>query len=211
MDFYQALKEELAIPLPGIASQLKMAPKHRKLEFDGTIKQNAAVSIVILPSIKKERGILLIKRPEYNGHHSGQISFPGGKEEQGDENLLQTAIRETFEEIGIMLSEDNLLNALTPLFIPVSQFMVHPYLFLENGMKEFRVDPNEVEYIIHMPIKKLLDNSIVKTTRIKISDRTVTTPYFDVEGEMVWGATAMMLSEFVEILYHLKRKNPRLI
>lgn len=211
MDFYQALKEELTLPLPGITFQLKMAPKHRNLEFDGVLKQNAAVTILVIPSEKEEKGILLIKRPEYDGHHSGQISFPGGKEEKDDENLLQTAIRETHEEIGINLGEDHLIGALTPLFIPVSRYLVHPYVFLENGIKEFTLDPNEVEYVIHLPVKKILDASIVKTTRIETSDRTITTPYFDIEGEIVWGATAMMLSEFVEILHRLKRKNPGLI
>jgi 8-oxo-dGTP pyrophosphatase MutT (NUDIX family) len=210
MDFRQALKEELKLPLPGITSQLKMAPKHRQIEFDGIIKQNAAVSIVIIPSEKEELGILLIKRPEYDGHHSGQISFPGGKEEHEDEDLLQTAIRETHEEIGIKINRDSPLGSLTPLYIPVSGFMVHPYVFFEYGMKEFRIDPNEVEYIIHLPIKELMDDSIVKTTRIEIGNRIITTPYFNIEGEIVWGATAMMLSEFVEILYRLKRKNPDL-
>jgi 8-oxo-dGTP pyrophosphatase MutT (NUDIX family) len=211
MDFYQALKEELTLPLPGITFQIKMAPKHRKLDYDGVLKQNAAVSIVIIPSEKEEKGILLIKRPEYDGHHSGQVSFPGGKEEQDDENLVQTAIRETYEEIGINLVEDHLIGTLTPLFIPVSRYMVHPYVFLENEIKEFTIDPNEVEYVIHIPIKELLDDSLVKTTRIEISDRTITTPYFDIEEEIVWGATAMMLAEFLEILYRLKRKNPGLI
>ena len=211
MDFYQTLKEELALSLPGIDSQLKMAPKHRKTDPDGDVKQNAAVSIVIIPSERKEKEIILIKRPEYNGHHSGQISFPGGKEEQDDKNLLETAIRETYEEIGIELAKDNFIGALTPLFIPVSQFMVYPYLFIEGTIKDYTIDPAEVDYIIQFQLKKLLDVSLIKTTRIQISDHTITTPYYAIGDEIVWGATAMILSEFVEILYRLERKNPGFI
>ncbi len=210
MKFNQVLKEELALPLPGIDSQLKMAPENREIHFDGGLKQNAAVSIVIISSNSNEKEIILIKRPEYDGHHSGQVSFPGGKEEPEDKSLLTTAMRETFEEIGIQLLNDNHLGDLTPLFIPVSRFMVYPYIFIKHTPMDFTLDPNEVDYLISFQLKNLIDKNLIKTTCLQINGHTLTTPYFAIGKEIVWGATAMILSEFVEILHRMERKNPGL-
>ena len=210
MTFNQILKEELTLPLPGIDSQLKMAPENRNIHFDDGLKQNAAVSIVISSSSENEKEIVLIKRPEYDGHHSGQVSFPGGKEEHEDRSLLATAMRETYEEIGLRLSEDNYLGDLSPLFIPVSRFMVYPYIFTWQAPGDFTLDPNEVDYIIPFQLKKLIDVNLIKYTRLQISEQTIPTPYFAIGKEIVWGATAMILSEFVDILYSIERKNPGL-
>jgi 8-oxo-dGTP pyrophosphatase MutT (NUDIX family) len=211
MDFFQALKEELALPLPGNNAQLKMAPKHRRTDFKTAINQKAAVSIVIFPAESEEKECILIKRPEYNGHHSGQVSLPGGKQEPGDESLLHTAIRETYEEVGIQLLQDDLIGSITPLFIPVSQFMVYPFIFLIPGVKKFTIDAAEVAYIIHFQLKDLLDKSRIKNTRFQFNEYSITTPYYDIHNEIVWGATAMILSEFSDILNRLEIKNPGLL
>lgn len=211
MDLHQALKEELALPLPGLDYQLKMAPMYRKLNNESDVIQNAAIAIIIFLSIKKEWEIILTKRAEYNGHHSGQVSFPGGKAESNDENLLQTAIRETNEEIGIQLTVDHYLGIITSLFIPVSQFMVFPYVFLKRTNCHFIIDPSEVDYVIQFPLMGLLDKSLIKSTQIQVRNRTTITPYYAIEGEMVWGATAMILSEFIEILNRVDKKNPGLL
>ena len=210
MTFNQALKEELSLPLPGIDSQLKMAPENRRIHFDGGMKVKAAVSIVISSLEDTEKEIILIKRPEYDGHHSGQVSFPGGKEEPGDKNLHSTAMRETYEEIGIQLTKENYLGDLTPLFIPVSRFMVHPYIFIKHTPMDFRIDSSEVAYTILFQLKKLLDTKLIKTTCLHIKGHTIQTPYYAIENEIVWGATAMILAEFVEIIRGIQRKNPGL-
>jgi 8-oxo-dGTP pyrophosphatase MutT (NUDIX family) len=210
MDLQYALKEELILPLPGLDCQLKMAPEHRNFYDDIDKKLNAAVAIIISISIKKEWEIILTKRAEYNGHHSGQVSFPGGKEEPGDEDLIQTAVRETYEEIGLQLTNENHIGALTPLFIPVSQFMVFPYVFLKSKIGDYILDKSEVDYIIHYPLRKLTDKSLIKLTNFQISNRIISTPYYAIMEEVVWGATAMILSEFIEILKRVQTKNPGL-
>ena len=211
MDLQQALIEELALPLPGPGYQLKMAPGHRNSDSERKTKQNAAVAIILTYSKNKDWEIVLMKRAEYNGHHSGQVSFPGGKEEYKDKNLLYTSIRETFEEIGLYLISENCLGALTPLFIPVSQFMVFPFIFLKSGTIDYSLDSSEVDYIIHVPLANLLNKSMIKSTEIRIDGRLSHTPFYDIKGEMVWGATAMILSEFSEIVYRINTKNPGLL
>lgn len=210
MTFIQLLQEELSLPLPGIESQIKMAPENRKIDIDDGLLQNAAVSVVIITLNSKEKKIILIKRPEYDGHHSGQVSFPGGKEEPEDRNMLTTAMRETYEEIGLQLSEDDYLGELTPLLIPVSRFMVHPFIFIKHAPTDYTIDPNEVDYIIPVQLTQLIDANLIKSTCLQINRQIITTPYFAIGKEIVWGATAMILSEFVDILYRIERKNPGL-
>lgn len=211
MDFQKALLNELSLSLPGPSYQMLMAPKHRKLAPDSGIKQNAAVAIVIHLSGIDGIKILLTKRAEYNGHHSGQISFPGGKEEVGDKDLIHTAIRETFEEIGLTILFEHFIGKLSPLFVPVSKFMIYPYIFLLPEPENYKLDRSEVDYIVQCKINTLLKDSLIQTTSIEIDGNTITTPYYAIENEIVWGATAMILAEFAEILKRIDRKNPALI
>lgn len=210
MELKQVLKEELSQPLPGLEYQLKMAPEHRNFNCNSDIKLNAAIAVIISISIKNEWVITLTKRAEYNGHHSGQVSFPGGKEESDDEDLVQTAIRETHEEIGLQLTNENYIGQLTKLFIQVSGFMVFPYVFLRSKICDYTLDTSEVDYIIHYPLMSLTDESLIKSTSFQIGNHTIITPYFAIREEMVWGATAMVLSEFIEILKRVLIKNPGL-
>ena len=143
----------------------------------------------------------LIKRPVYKGKHSGQISFPGGKRELTDRDLLHTAIRETEEEIGISSKQILPLHALSKIYIPPSQFIVNPYLMFSEDSLSFKADEIEVEKILEINIKDLLDDRNLKQTKLKHSDNLViNTPYFDLNDQVVWGATAMILSEFKDLL-----------
>lgn len=208
MDLDKAIKEELLLELPGIATQEKLAPKHTRIPFPQSAKQNAAVGIILL-SNNKNTDIIFTKRATYDGHHSGQVSFPGGKEEKLDNSLIETAIRETSEEIGISLLKTEYLGKLTPLYISVSNFIVHPFVFFHKYQSNinFTIDKKEVEYVILFSLKALLDKDLVKTTSITIDNsHTLTTPYYAINKEIVWGATAMILSEFVEILERISRK-----
>ena len=203
------LKEELQNELPGTHFHQSMIPTRPYLLTPAKTKVvKAAVSIIIYLSGEKSYQFLLIKRADYSGHHSGQISFPGGKTDITDATLLHTAIRETYEEIGIRLSETANLGKLTPLHIQVSNFHVTPFVFYINEPKNFIIDKNEVQYVIRSDISLLLTENTLKTTRIKVKENEFQAPYFDIEGEVVWGATSMILAEFKEILKRIERQNP---
>ncbi|MBA7529175.1 putative Nudix hydrolase NudL [subsurface metagenome] len=208
MNLPAALKEELSSELPGLKTQLKMAPENKSLRSIHTIDQNASVCIIILCG-PGQNEILLTKRTTYNGHHSGQVSLPGGKEEPNDTSLVQTAIRESYEEIGIILSLENFLGKLTPLYVPLSQIMVHPFVFYYPFTEKihFNLDNQEVDYILYCSLKALQDKNLVRKKKISIDNYSFTIPYYAIEGETVWGATAMILSEFIEILRRIERKN----
>ncbi len=143
---------------------------------------------------------VLICRPEYGGVHSGQISFPGGRRE-GQESLKDTALRETMEEIGIPPESLEVIGQLSPLYIPVSNFCISPFVAFCLARPVFRLDPVEVAGLIEIPLKLFLDPAVYKEEIRYIQDygeRRI--PFFDVFGHHVWGATAMMLSEFLVLL-----------
>jgi 8-oxo-dGTP pyrophosphatase MutT (NUDIX family) len=205
------LKKEIEANLPGKEAHLKMLPKGRFIYENPVIKRNAAVAILIYPNAEGEEELIFIKRTEYEGHHSGQVSFQGGKEDKEDNSLVSTAIRECYEEIGIKLLEKNLIGALTPVYVMVSEFMVYPYIFIYPSVPELLPDPAEVKYTIRFPLYKLLDPNIRKEKTMQIMGHNIDVPYFHIENETVWGATAMMLSEFIEILLSINNKNQEVI
>ena len=141
-----------------------------------------------------------MQRPDYNGVHGGQISFPGGKKEPEDENVIQTALREAHEEIGVDSSKVNVIETLTPLFIPVSNMIVTPVIGWINEKPVFNHQPEEVVFLIEADLKRLLDPSIVKLKPFEIRGETIEVKYFDYEGNTIWGATAMILHELLIIL-----------
>ncbi len=187
--------------LPGRAIQYKMAPNDRKdLLKTYSVDKNTRKSATLLLIYKKNNDYysVLIKRSEYNGHHSGQISFPGGKFEiSKDANLQDTAIRETFEEIGVKINKKNIAGKLTPLFIPLSNIMVYPFVAFINHDLSFTADKTEVKKIIEYKLSTLLNPKTRKTETIKKDNKKITTPYFLISNEKVWGATAMILNEFI--------------
>ncbi|MCF8224366.1 MAG: CoA pyrophosphatase [Bacteroidales bacterium] len=188
------LKELLREELPGQPAQLTMAPVSRISYSENENCKNAAVMLLLYPDQQVIRTVF-IKRNEYDGPHSGQVSFPGGMYEEPDEDLARTAIRETSEETGIPEPSIELLGLLTPLYIPVSGICVHPYIgWAENPL--FNPDRNEVQYLICPVIADLFDPSNRKTGIFNRRGSRIKTPYFDIEGEMIWGATAMILNEF---------------
>jgi 8-oxo-dGTP pyrophosphatase MutT (NUDIX family) len=205
------LKKALENPLPGPEYQLKMAPKHKFVFPSATDKvTNAAVSVILLAGENNLTECILIKRPEYDGHHSGQVSFPGGKADPVDVSLYATAVRETLEEIGLDLLKNEYLGELSPLDIQLSGFRVYPFVFSVNRKYDFRVCPDEVSYLIRFNIADLLDQSRLKTFRFTRGRYEFDAPFYDIGNEIVWGATAMILSEFAEILNRIDKKNPGL-
>lgn len=144
---------------------------------------------------------LLILRNTYPGIHSNQIGFPGGKVEPHDGGLEATALREMHEEVGVLPESVKIIRSLTQLYIPPSNFEVYPYMGFIDETPYFQPDINEVESIVEVGVSDLLDPTRKTTQNITTSyARNVEVPVFDLEGHVVWGATAMMLNEIREIL-----------
>ena len=194
--------------LPGIEAQFKLAPKMR-LEYNAKrIEANnpkiAAVLALFYPNDKNTVSLLLTKRAKYNGPHSGQVSFPGGKVEKSDLNLKETALRETFEEVGILQEKIDIVREITEVYIPPSNFSVTPYIGLLNNKPLFKVN-SEVAKIIEIPFSDLLDDSRLASISITNSYMKETSvPCFNFDGSIIWGATAMILSEIKELLKNMK-------
>lgn len=190
--------------LPGIEAQFKLAPKLRLNYNAKKIKADdpkiAAVLALFYPNQNNEVTLLLTKRANYNGTHSGQISFPGGKVEQSDLNLKQTALRETFEEVGIIDEDIEVIREFTEVYIPPSNFLVTPFIGIIYNKPVFKVN-SEVAKIIEVPFSKLIDETNIGSIKITNSYMKETSvPCFKIDDSIIWGATAMVLSEIKEVL-----------
>lgn len=187
--------ELLSKKLPGEKVQLLMAPTFRGHLSPGGKPTEAAVLALFYPSDGRMH-LVFIKRNEYDGPHSAQVSFPGGAREAGDLSLEETALRETHEELGIR-EQIEVLGALTPLHIPVSNFMVYPFVgWMEEG-PDFHPDTSEVQYVIEAALRDLLDPSSRATETIYHHEQYIEAPFYRVGEEKIWGATAMILSELL--------------
>lgn len=198
--YIKKLKKELQNTLPGKKAQFKMAPLQRAEGIINSSSQNAGVLILLYP-INEDIYTVLIKRPVYQGAHSGQISLPGGKFEQDkDINLIDTAFRETQEEIGISKEAISFVGKLTALYIPVSDIHVQPIIGCINRKPLFTPDSREVDTIHHINLKELLTPDCIYEDEIFLEDnRKITAPYYKFNDLQIWGATAMILSEFFEV------------
>ena len=193
------IKDRLTHPLPGPDAQFRMVPSFRLAVTKTAVTAKAGVLLFLYPK-SDEWHIVFMKRPDYEGTHGGQISFPGGKFDPPDVNLSETALRETEEEIGVPASKITLLGALSPLYIPVSEYEVYPFIGFSNSRPDFKIDPHEVRYLIEAKVIDLLDLSARKE-KLYTSERvTGIIPYFNLHGHEVWGATAMILNEFLVLI-----------
>jgi 8-oxo-dGTP pyrophosphatase MutT (NUDIX family) len=210
-DFLQIVPYLDAVNLPGETAHNVMVPQQRleiteKINFDEIKPRNAAVMMLFYPKDSITH-LVLIVRNSYKGVHSSQIAFPGGKYEKQDGNFEQTALRETHEEIGIYPGKIEILKAFTHLYIPPSNFMVYPFLGICRDEISFYPDPTEVADIIELPLTTFLSDSIVINTEMTTSYvNSIAVPAFKIEEHIVWGATAMMLSELKIVLNSVLNK-----
>lgn len=206
-EFTDWVQKQLQLPLPGRDAQFRMAPSFRIAIEKNNTAQQAAVMLLLYPK-NGALHIVFMKRAEYQGSHSGQISFPGGKKDFSDPSLISTALRETEEEIGIPASSIAVLGQLSPLYIPVSGFEVWPFVGFVNLGPVFNICAHEVQYIIEFPVMDLLQPHLKKERPYSGANYSGTIQYFDIDGHEVWGATAMILNEFLEIIRKWPHINP---
>lgn len=207
IDFASLINSKIReIPKPGLTAQLKMAPPQRfgtkktLLEVPDSVRY-AAVMMLLYPSDDDHIHFCLIQRPVYDGKHSGQISFPGGKKEKTDRDFWITALRETEEEIGIDRNKIEYLTQLSSTYIPPSNFYVYPYLAYTHSRPEFTAEQGEVDHVIEVPLFDLLHEKSMTEGKIKASySDEITVPMFVFNRYEVWGATAMILAEARELI-----------
>jgi 8-oxo-dGTP pyrophosphatase MutT (NUDIX family) len=199
------LRERMRLPLPGLDAQLIMAPAPRlgwdPLKFPDGARDGAGL-LLVYPHDDTLHMALTVRGAELR-NHTGQVSLPGGRVDTG-ESFEAAALREAQEEIGVEPSTVEVLGRLTPLHIPVSGFLLHPIVGYTSMRPAFQRAEWEVARIIEAPVTLLSDPAVVKreirTRIVKGQSIDVDVPYFDIDGEKVWGATAMVLAEFCAIL-----------
>lgn len=192
--------------LPGeLAHRIMSPPFHEQLaqQMAEKVKQakKAAVMALFYPDNFNETTLVLILRNRYPGVHSDQVGFPGGKIESFDASYQAAALRETEEEIGVNSREIQVVKAMSPLYIPPSNFMVYPFMGMVKHQPNFVKDTTEVQDIIEIKLATFLNQESVIATKVTTSYKIdVEVPAFLLNGHIVWGATAMMLSEIKEVL-----------
>lgn len=202
----QRIQQQLREILPGRCAQLIMSPSERpkgNASYHPTNAVDSAVLVLLYPNNNSLHSVLM-QRPSYPGVHGGQVSFPGGKRELEDNSLEETALRESHEELGIVPDEVKIIGKLSKLYIPHSNYMVHPYVGYSNKKPEYVLEASEVDEAIDYSVDKLVDHNYRKEKKMHLKFGEIDVPYFDINQKVVWGATAMMLSEFAEVLKRAK-------
>ena len=199
--FTEQLTHKLKFPLPGeTAHQVMQASSRLRLTFKPNARTRKSAVLILFYPYQNEIYFPLILRPAYDGVHSGQVAFPGGRFELSDENLIRTALREAQEEIGLRLTDVRILGALTELFIPASNFHVLPVVATMPYRPGFYPDPREVEDIFEIKLEEISDVNIIGSSDIQVRGEQVHAPHYMVQGYKIWGATAMMISELLAVL-----------
>lgn len=201
--FIKRISQKLAGDLPGIdaheivrprllngkAFELKTQPNPRR----------GAVMILFYPD-KGQVFFPLIQRPDYEGVHGGQVGLPGGKFEDGDKDLVYTALRESYEEIGVHPEQVNVIGVLSEYYVAASNHLILPVVGYASQKPDFVPDLIEVAEVIEAPVNSLQDPSTLKEREMTVRGFSMITPYYDLQNRVVWGATAAMLSELRSVV-----------
>ncbi|OUS02524.1 coenzyme A pyrophosphatase [Flavobacteriales bacterium 33_180_T64] len=204
--FIKSVSKIKNLNLPGEDSQFKMSPPFRMDLIEANREKmksakRAGVMALFYPDLKSETHLVLILRKAYKGVHSAQVGFPGGKYEANDPHLEYTALRETEEEIGVPIQSVEVLKQMTQLYIPPSNFTVAPFLGITHKTPCFIKQEDEVEDLIEVKLTDFMDDTNTADVSVMTSyDLELEVPAFELNGHVVWGATAMMLSELKDLL-----------
>ncbi len=207
---FKELKDRLVklsnLPLPGERAQYLMAPQERinalkKLDIQNKKPRWAGVISLFYPSREKEAMLVLILRKTYKGVHSNQVGFPGGRREEEDMDIEATARRETEEEVGVNRQDITIVKKMTKLYIPPSNFWVQPFMGFVDHTPAFVPEEAEVEAILEVRVVDFLARENIISQKVPTSyAEEIDAPAFLLKDQIVWGATAMMLSEMKELL-----------
>jgi len=202
----ESIEKKLTGQKPGMEAQALMSPvdtrMYAKPDYSTSI---ACVMLLLFPS-QGQWNVIYIKRSDNNPNdrHAGQVSFPGGKMEEIDESYEACALRETYEEIGIPQDKIGIIGTLSSLYVHVSNFMVYPYVGFVTSDLDLQLQASEVKDVIIMPLDELRDKEIIKKGPVQLyNGSTLDVPYYDLAGNKLWGATAMITSEFLNIIADL--------
>jgi 8-oxo-dGTP pyrophosphatase MutT (NUDIX family) len=201
-NFLNLLKTYLSSDKPGEWAQKLMMPEGRILTPNHTKNPTPSAILLVLFESNTKIYFPLIRRSIYDGLHSGQMAFPGGKYEETDSDLIATALRETEEEIGIDPKLLNILGTLSPLYIPITNMEILPVVAYVNTKPQFVLNNLEVDELFEVNISDFLSSETKKKENWNLRDNWVDVPYYYLQEQKVWGATAMILSEFEQIVKH---------
>ena len=206
---FSILKEQLtqamSAELPGAKAHARMMVPGRKPTPTEPYREKAGVKraavLALLYPINNHPHIILTLRKQYPGVHSGQISLPGGKIEDQDKSLVHTALREAEEEVGIQGAAVEVVGSLTELYIPPSNFLVQPVVALSDHRPDFIRQEEEVEQIIELELARFGGAENIREKKVNTRGFQLTVPAYDIDGHIIWGATAMIMSELTALLY----------
>lgn len=202
----QELIHKLSKPLPGIRSHLKMAPQHRAEQLvnyhEGIKHAKKSAVLMLFYNESDESKMIFIRRSNYVGIHAGQIAFPGGRYEDEDKNVQTTALREIHEEIGISEEKIEIVGRLSDMYVPPSNFLISVFVGYLNEKPTYKIDEREVDEVIEVPFSDFFKPGLIKEKEffVSSSNTSARAPYFDVSNAEIWGASAMVISEFLDVM-----------
>jgi 8-oxo-dGTP pyrophosphatase MutT (NUDIX family) len=205
----ERLESQIKKPKPGLAAQLRMVPEPRPGQKTYQEVQDSCRPAAVLVLIYPHGGrlhLVLTRRTSRVDHHRDQISFPGGEKDEG-ETIVGAALREAAEEIGVRSDGVRVLGDLTPLYIPASNYCIFPVVAVAEKRPDFRPAPDEVAEVIEMPLSRLLAAGTVRREVWTLHGRETVVPFYFYRGHKIWGATAMILAELVEVIGSPKAKD----
>lgn len=198
-EFIETTRRRLELELPGSQAQARMAPSHRaRLSTDRSGAREGSVMVLLFPADGGVSTLFTVRQPDLSDH-AGQISFPGGRREP-HETFEETALRECEEEVGIQRSGVAVLGPLSTLYIPPTRFVVHPFVGVISSLPDLTLQEREVSAVLRVPIRQLQDPATQESEEWTLRGERSTVPFFRVDGHVIWGATAMITAELLDVL-----------